>query len=182
MRLRPWITRSRQPAFPEKLPHSCMRASHRLAKCIECNVCDAVVPMDVITEHGIGWKRHSGPMALVRFARFTLDPRDETHRTLLARSAGLASLPQVQSLRDICPQGINIADDAIEPARRALSCESAGEPGDQKSEVCFIRAPKWSAFMRVAADLLDELTGGGALRRLNVPGIERAFEFHPNQN
>jgi fumarate reductase (CoM/CoB) subunit B len=183
MRLRPWITRRHQPVFPETLAHSSMRATHRLAKCIECGVCDAVVPIDAVAEHGIGWQQHAGPMALVRFARFALDPRDETHRTPLAGFAGLASLPPVKSLQNICPQGINIIEDAIKPAQRRLSCEGpANALDDGESEVCFIQAPEWSAFVRLTANLLNALTAEGVLRRLNVGEIEGAYEFRPKQN
>ena len=73
---RPFLYRRVQPAFPERLPYAKMAAAHRLSKCIECNVCNAAVPVRSIDAPGINWSGWSGPATLVRFARFVLDPRD----------------------------------------------------------------------------------------------------------
>ena len=120
MKLKPLMTRHTPPVFPEKIGHAEMDLTNRLSKCIECNVCTAVIPVKTISTEGIDWDGYAGTAALVRFARFALDPRDETDRKTLAETGGLGELPLLPVLNDICPQGIDIVNDALIPARQKL--------------------------------------------------------------
>ena len=178
MELRPFLSRVRHPDFPERLPHSEMAASHRLSKCIECNVCTAAVAVKSIDAGGINWWGWSGPAALVRFARFALDPRDETERRDLARRAGLAEFPDFPSLAGICPQGIDIAADALAPARRALFGDaSPPPPAPPETRRVFVMARGFSAFLNLGAESHRELCAAGALEPLSIAGIENAFRL-----
>ena len=171
MELRPYLSRRRSPAFPERLPHTEMAASHRLSKCIECNVCTAAVAVKEIDAAGVNWLGWSGPAALVRFARFVLDPRDETERETLARQAGLAEFPDYPSLEGICPQGIDITADALAPARRALFGEVPPPPAAPAMRRVFVIARGFSAFLNLDETMLREMEASGALAPLSIPGI-----------
>ena len=175
MELRPFLSRRRPPAFPERLPHPEMAASHRLSKCIECNVCTAAVAVKEIDAAGVNWLGWSGPAALVRFARFALDPRDETERETLARRAGLAEFPDFPSLVGICPQGIDIVADALAPARRALFGDaSPAPPAAPEMRRVFVIARGFSAFLNLRETMYREMEASGALVPLPVPGIDLA--------
>lgn len=178
MELRPFLSRSVRPAFPERLPHAQMAASHRLSKCIECNVCTAAVAVKRIDAAGVNWWGWPGPAALVRFARFALDPRDETERRDLARRAGLAEFPDFPSLAGICPQGIDIAADALAPARRALFGEIPPPPAAPEMRRTFVIARGFSAFLNLDETLHRELCAAGALEPLAIEGIDRAFRLN----
>ena len=177
MELRPFLSRSVRPAFPERLPHAGMAAAHRLSKCIECNVCTAAVAVKSVDAAGVHWWGWPGPAALVRFARFALDPRDETERGDLARRAGLAEFPDFPSLDGICPQGIDIAADALAPARRALFGEIPPPPAAPEMRRVFVIARGFSAFLNLSEALYRELCAAGALEPLAVDGIDRAFRL-----
>ena len=73
-----------------------------------------------LSAEGVSWDGYAGPAALVKFARFVLDPRDETDRTELALRAGLKEFPLYANLKDLCPQGIDIVRDALAPSQRKL--------------------------------------------------------------
>ena len=177
MELRPYLSRRRRPAFPERLPHAEMAAAHRLSKCIECNVCTAAVAVKDIDAGGVNWWGWSGPAALVRFARFALDPRDETERKLLAQRAGLAEFPHFPALEGICPQGIDIAADALVPARRALFGEASPPPAAPAMRRAFVVARGFSAFLNLDDALHQELEGAGTLVPLSIPGIRFAYRL-----
>ena len=174
MELRPFLSRRRPPAFPERLPHAEMAASHRLSKCIECNVCTAAVAVKEIDAAGVKWLGWSGPAAFVRFARFVLDPRDETERETLARRAGLAQFPDFPSLEGICPQGIDIAADALAPARRALFGDASPPPSAPAMRRVFVIARGFSAFLNLSETTYRDMEASGALVPLSVPGIDLA--------
>ena len=175
MELRPYLSRRRQPAFPERLPHAEMAATHRLSKCIECNVCTAAVAVKSIDAGGINWWGYSGPAALVRFARFALDPRDETERKDLARHAGLAEFPDFPSLEGICPQGIDITADALAPARRALFGDAPSPPSAAPAmRRVFVTARGFCAFLNLGETMYHDMKASGALVPLSIPGIELA--------
>jgi succinate dehydrogenase/fumarate reductase iron-sulfur protein len=160
----PQITRSVHPAFPEKLPHSSMERAHRLMKCIECNACTAAVPIRGLNRLEIDWGGYAGPAALVRYARFYFDPRDETAREPRGRAMGAHNFPLYSSLRDICPQGIDIIEDALRPMRDSTKTGVEGLI-DHAGNVRFIKAPQWTAFVRLEDGLLSDLVEKGVLRR-----------------
>ena len=177
MGLAPLLIRSRNPAFPERIGHARMAQAHRLSKCLECNVCTAAVPVKAVGGEGIDWDGYSGPAALVRFARFALDPRDETERKSLAAKAGLEAFPLYVALEGICPQGIDIVEDALLPARRELlGLDGAGKDTTAAGTV-FIAAKQWSAFVRLADAYKRELEEGGHIRRETIPGIAEAYRL-----
>ncbi len=177
MGLKPLLTRSRNPTFPERIGHAEMAPAHRLSKCIECNVCTAAVPVKDIGAKGIDWEGYAGPAALVRFARFALDPRDETERKSLADKAGLGSFPLYEALDGVCPQGIDIVADALVPVRRQLlGLDGAGKDATAASTV-FIAANEWSAFVRLADAHKRELEESGHIRRETIPGISEAYSL-----
>ena len=177
MKLQPLLRRSARPRFPEKLSHATMVRAHRLSKCIECNVCTAAVPANDIDSEGIQWEGYSGPAALVRFARFVLDPRDEMDRSHLGASAGLKDFPLFSGLGTICPQGIDIINDALIPAYIQLFGAETRTTTELHSTTPFIMAQKWNAFVRLTDHQKTILLQNRKIEAVNVPGVKEAYKF-----
>jgi succinate dehydrogenase/fumarate reductase iron-sulfur protein len=175
--LRPYLQRKRQPAFPEVLSEAEMDTSNRLFKCIECKLCSGAVPVAGIGAEGVDWDGHAGPAALVRFARFSLDPRDETERQVLAERAGLGTMPLYAELESICPQGIDILRDALVPARRKLLNLDDDTPQAIAATTIFVRARNWSGFVRLAESRRQELERVGHLAAEELSGFGTAYRL-----
>ena len=177
MDLVPFVRRKKIPKFPEKLPHSKMEHAHRLSKCIECNVCTAAVPVKGITSDGVDWTGYTGAAALVRFARFALDPRDELDRTRLATDAGLKDFALYPELADICPQGIDIVQEVLVPMKRKYFNVEGETRSANGATIVFVKAPKWSAFVKLTEEEKERLVGAGMLKPEEHPDIEEAYSF-----
>ncbi len=177
MSLEPYLERARRPRFPEKITESEMAAASRLYKCIECNVCTAAVPVTGFTSGGIDWEGYAGPAALVRFARFALDPRDETDRSGLAARSGLGEFPLFGALENVCPQGIDIVRDALVPARRKLLGLDEAEIDGTATTTVFVMAHRWSAFLRLTEDRKRELMEAGTLTPESIPDLQEAYRL-----
>jgi len=175
LELIPYVQRRNPPRFPEILPHARMRAAHELSRCIECNVCTAEVPVGGVTADGIDWSGNAGPAALVKFARFALDPRDEADRPSIALRAGLKAFRDVGRLDGICPQGIDIAAEALAPALRKLFDEPLVEARTADSSRIFIMTGAWSAFVRMTDAQRTSLTESGRMVPRTIDGIDHAF-------
>ena len=173
--LQPILHRTNPPDFPEKISQSRMSAANHLLKCIECNVCTAAIPAAQLTASGIDWSGYAGPGALVRFARYVLDPRDELDRKPLADKAGLEDFPQYEVLRAICPQAIDIIDDALAPAREKLYGERGTPAADVATTTPLIVAPSWAAFVRLTDESKQELQNSGQLQAQTYSGIDEAY-------
>ncbi|MBT5414017.1 MAG: hypothetical protein HOH66_15105 [Rhodospirillaceae bacterium] len=177
MGLKPYLRRSGRPAFPEVLPEAEMDAANRLYKCIECKVCSGAVPVPDVTAEGVDWQSHAGPAALVRFARFALDPRDETERRALAERAGLGTMPLYADLEGICPQGIDILRDALVPARKKLLGIEDEAPEPVEAVTVFVMARDWSGFVRLAEARKGELEAAGTIAAEDLPGFGTAYRL-----
>ena len=177
MKLKPLMTRHTPPVFPEKIGHAEMDLTNRLSKCIECNVCTAVIPVKTISTEGIDWDGYAGTAALVRFARFALDPRDETDRKTLAETGGLGELPLLPVLNDICPQGIDIVNDALIPARQKLLGADDDSDTIQPMSTAFVMGEKWSAFVKLTDSHKRTLCATGALDPITIAGIKESYQL-----
>ncbi len=172
--MQPFLTRTTRPAFPEPLDPRAMEASNHLAKCIECHLCSAAVPARLNAD-GPALPGGAGPAGLVRFARFALDPREEADRKSLAAAAGLDAVPAEPALRHLCPQGIDIVGEAIEPVRARLFGTQVGGAETAPASTVFVKARTWSAFVRLTDADKRALADAGTLQPLDVPGIREAF-------
>jgi fumarate reductase (CoM/CoB) subunit B len=177
LELIPYVQRKSPPRFPEILPHARMRAAHELSRCIECNVCSAEVPVGDITADGIDWSGCAGPAALVKFARFALDPRDEADRPAIALRAGLKTFRDFGRLNGVCPQGIDIAAEALVPALRKLFDEPAVEARTVDSARIFVMTGAWSAFVRMTDGQRSGLLESGRMTPRTIAGIDHAYVF-----
>jgi len=175
MNLQPILKRRSTPKFPEVISHSQMEGVQKLIKCIECNVCTSAMPGPTIEADGMVWKRHFGAAALVRFSRFVLDARDDGDRSALGEMAGLQRFPLFRELDGICPQGIDVINDAVLPARRKLygNADDARQEGEVPPS--FIKTHTWSAFVRLSDPDVRELLRAGWIVHTSIPGIERAY-------
>lgn len=171
----PYVQRKSPPRFPELLPHARMRAAHELSRCIECNVCSAEVPVGNITTNGIDWSDCAGPSALVKFARFALDPRDEADRRTIASRAGLRTFRDFRRLDGICPQGIDIAAEALAPTLRKLFDEPLVEARTVDSSRIFVMAGAWSAFVRMTDAQRTGLLQSGRMTPRAIAGIDEVY-------
>jgi fumarate reductase (CoM/CoB) subunit B len=177
LRLKPVLHRSDPPRFPETLPHSTMLEAQRLLKCIECNVCTAAVPVKGIGRAGVDWEGYTGSAALVRFARFVLDPRDQLDRKPLALDAGLRDFPLFETLQTICPQGIDIVGDALIPAQERLFGSSTSVPQADNGATAFFMAKSWSAFVRLTNKSRQALQDSGAIELMVLPEFGEAYRL-----
>jgi succinate dehydrogenase/fumarate reductase iron-sulfur protein len=177
MGLKPYLERPNHHEFPQRIGNAEMAAANRLYKCIECNVCTAAAPVKGLTGDGIDWEGYAGPAALVRFARFALDPRDETERRPLAERGGLADFPLYAALDGVCPQGIDIVRDALLPAREKILGLGGGAPDAAAASTAFVMAPGWSAFVRLTDDARRALEEAGTLVPAAIPDIVVAYSL-----
>ncbi len=177
MDLQPYLERAHHPEFPEKIGRAEMEQVNRLYKCIECNVCSAAIPVKRISEEGIDWQGYAGPAALVKFARFVLDPRDETDRRDLATRSGLGQFPLFAALEDVCPQGIDIVQEALVPSRRKLLGIDEATIDRTATTTAFVMARQWSAFLRLAEDQKRELQEAGVIKTETIPDLAEAYRL-----
>ena len=117
---------------------------------MSANVCSAEVPIRGLSAEGVSWDGYAGPAALVKFARFVLDPRDETDRTELALRAGLREFPLYTNLRRLCPQGIDIVQDALAPSQRKLFALEGAPVEPVGWTRVFLRGKQWNGFVKLA--------------------------------
>jgi succinate dehydrogenase/fumarate reductase iron-sulfur protein len=175
IKLRPFLKREKTPTFPEKISHGKMQAAHQLSKCIECHVCTGSFPAKGLGLNGPTLYGHSGPAGLVRFARFALDPRDETDRKSLAYDARLDEFPASEALSTVCPQGIDIVREALIPLRKQFFGLDALAIDDVSSTIPFIMAHGWAAFVMLTNKLKYQLLNSHTIKVMNVPGVSEAY-------
>lgn len=113
------VRRKPYSGFPEDLSHERMRSSFRLMDCIECGLCTAACP--VVGQ--LGLETFSGPAAYVKLAMRAFDPRDEGERMRTAVNSGIFLCPSCLICTEVCPQGIDVFQDAIEPLKRLAVCQ-----------------------------------------------------------
>lgn len=114
--------REEYPGFPEPLSHRAMERSHHLRECILCLACHAACP--VMAQPGT---RFAGPAVLVNLAEVALDPRDGADRARIAAGAHVFSCVSCYECERVCPAGIPIVRDAIEPLKRLAYARGLGD-------------------------------------------------------
>ncbi len=110
--LKPYVSRTHTPNFPEPLKHADIYGSFRLMDCIECGICTSGCPA---YSGVIG--PFPGPWTLVQIAKFARDPRDEMTRDEMLESSGVNYCMSCYRCEELCPVGIPIVSEAIEPLR-----------------------------------------------------------------
>jgi len=114
-RLNPRLVRKKSyPGFPEDLSHDDMLRVFRLIDCIECGLCTSACP----TVRQMGFEVYLGPGAYVKLAMRALDPRDEEERASMVVDGGIFHCISCLNCTEVCPQGIDVFRDAIEPMKR----------------------------------------------------------------
>jgi succinate dehydrogenase / fumarate reductase iron-sulfur subunit len=87
-------------------------------KCIECFLCQDVC--HILRDHHLG-DRYFGPRFLVRIASLEMHPLDAGDRTELLRDeAGIGLCNITKCCTAVCPEGIQITDDAIIPLKERV--------------------------------------------------------------
>ena len=169
------LSRGSPRPFPEKLDPDAMAAANHLSKCIECHVCTAAAPAKGLEPDGPALPGGVGPAGLVRFARFALDPREEAERGGLASQAKLDEIGAHHALSTVCPQGIDVAREAVAPVRERFFGGRQADAESPPTTAPFFMAPKWSAFVRLTDEQKSALKADGAIEAVNVPGIAEAY-------
>ncbi len=121
-RLNPRLVRKKiYPGFPEEIIHEEMVPTFKLLDCIECGLCTSACP----TVRQVGIDVFSGPAAYVKLAMRALDPRDEGERTTAIVDKGIFHCVSCLNCTEVCPQGIDVFRDAIEPIKRLAVYQKA---------------------------------------------------------
>lgn len=107
--------------FPEDISHDEMIHVFKLGDCIECGLCTSACP----AVRQMGFEVFSGPAAYVKLAMRALDPRDEDERTTTVVNSGIFHCISCLNCTEVCPQGIDVFRDAIEPMKRLAVSQKA---------------------------------------------------------
>lgn len=164
--------------FPELISHDKMEPAYRLMSCLECYVCSAATPANAIDTDGVNWSGSPGATALVLFAKAALDPRDHLDRKALAESSGIKDMPLYSQLKDICPNGIDILNDAIVPIKKKFWGKASGtaETSDSSRPV-FVKSDTWSAFIKLPEATKAMLIADGTLKPVKFKEVAEAYTY-----
>jgi len=128
-RLNPRLVRKRPyPGFPENVTHEEMLSHWKLADCIECGLCTSACP----AVEAVGLENFAGPAAYVKLAMRVFDPRDEEERVSTMVDSGVFRCVSCYRCTEVCPQGINVFEDAIEPLKRLALAQKGAYRGDRE--------------------------------------------------
>jgi len=161
--------------WPEKISHDRMIDMDKLQACFECYLCTSGIPASGISHDGI--EPHGlGPAAIVKLAKVALDPRDASDRGETVIKAGVSEMPLFDILSRVCPQNIDIIEDALLPLKKKYSVMTSVEEPTE-SIIVFIMAQKWSAFVRLSRHEVDSLSSVGVLVPVKIDGINESFRL-----
>ncbi len=97
--------------------------SQEFRKCIECFLCQNVC--HVIRDHPENKTQFAGPRFLMRIAELEMHPLDVNDRLELARTkAGVGFCNITKCCTEVCPEHIQITDNAIIPLKERVVTES----------------------------------------------------------
>ena len=95
------------------------RAGQEFRKCIECFLCQNVC--HVVRDHEENKPAFAGPRFFLRYAELDMHPLDTHDRRELAQgAAGLGMCNITKCCTEVCPEGINITDNAIIPMKERV--------------------------------------------------------------
>lgn len=177
--LHPTITRRKDVGkFPEVISHDKMEPAYRLMSCLECYVCSAATPANGLSVDGVDWSGSPGAAALVLFAKAALDPRDDMDRKALAEASGIKDMPLYSQLKDICPNGIDILNDAIVPIKKKFWGKADGtmQTNDDPPPV-FVKSSTWSAFVKLPEETKKNLIANATLKPVQFKEIAEAYIY-----
>lgn len=117
--------------FPEPLTHGDFKDAFKLMNCIECYVCTAACPVLKDAAH----TAFAGPGTLVQLAKVALHPKDQADRVSLALKADIYACVSCYECSNVCPVGINVLEDAIEPLKRKCAAQPASSEGAKHAQV-----------------------------------------------
>ena len=130
-RLNPRLVRKTPyPGFPENITHEEMIPAFKLGDCIECGLCTSACPAVEL----VGLENFSGPAAYVKLAMRALDPRDEGERVSTIVNNGIFHCTSCYRCTEVCPQDIDVFQDAIEPLKRLALAQKGAYRGDREYE------------------------------------------------
>lgn len=139
----PYVERSATPPFPEPLKHGEMLGSYSLTGCIECGICTSACPAYTGAQGAF-----PGPWALVQAAKFARDPRDERDRRAVLEENGVDNCMSCCRCEEVCPVGVPIVSEAIEPLR---GMAARGPAGKAAFPLAFAQNVRENAYVNSAA-------------------------------
>jgi fumarate reductase (CoM/CoB) subunit B len=177
--LHPTITRRNGPGeFPEVISHNKMEPAYRLMSCLECYVCTAATAVKGLSTDGVDWSGSPGAAAMVLFAKAALDPRDDLDRKALAKASGVKDTPLYSQLKEICPNGIDILNDAIIPIKRKFwdKADVTIQTKDDAPPV-FVKSDTWSAFVKLPEEIKKKLIEEATLKPAQFKEVAEAYIY-----
>lgn len=163
--LAPLLVRNEDyPGFPEPMTEADAAPGVHLRDCIQCLACHAACPVLEQPESGF-----AGPAPLVALAELALDGRDGADRARLAEeTARVFACVSCYECERVCPTGIPIVSEAIEPLKRLVYGRGEGAGAqharaflDIVKEHGEVDAPRLA--MRTRGVSLDSLRTGARL-------------------
>jgi succinate dehydrogenase/fumarate reductase iron-sulfur protein len=108
------VRKTEYPGFPEPLSSTDVAATAHLRECIQCLACQGACPVLKAGEESF-----AGPALLVALSELAQDPRDGGDRARLASDvANVFKCVSCYECERVCPAGIPIVREAIEPLKR----------------------------------------------------------------
>ena len=158
--LAPMIARKESyEGFPEPLSAKDMAGGDHLRDCIQCLACQSACP--VLQQPGSGF---AGPALLGQLSDLAQDPRDHADRARLADEvAQVFKCVSCYECERVCPTGIPIVSEAIEPLKRLVYGKGAVGARRTRAFVEVVKARGYADAARIALK-----TNGVSLKALRV--------------
>ena len=112
--------RSREPDGTYRMQQQDIDRVQEFHKCIECYLCQDVC--HVIRDHEENKPSFAGPRMFIRYAELEMHPLDTNdRRELLGGEMGLGFCNITKCCTEVCPEHINITDNAIIPLKERVA-------------------------------------------------------------
>ena len=119
-RVPPFTPRARDSDGTYRMQQVDIDRGQEFHKCIECFLCQNVC--HVVRDHEENKEHFAGPRLFIRYAELEMHPLDTNdRRDLLQDAMGLGMCNITKCCTEVCPEGIQITDNAIIPLKERVA-------------------------------------------------------------